>query len=690
MPNNEKDDRYYLSISLGALRHLGIGLYSNIPAVVAELVANAWDADATVVDIRILEDEIVVQDDGYGMTLEDINTRFLKVGYDKRHDRLDSQTKIVNGVMCTTGRERPVMGRKGIGKLSVFSIANLVQISTRRRGSRGESFQMSRDEIKEKIESDNGASDNSATYYPQELNADSIEFEHGTKIVLSDLDRRTSRAEKHLRKRLARRFIVIDSAHNFEVRINDDPIRIDERGFYNDLQFIWTLDDSTRGRLHTFGNIIKHVPYMVGEKDVDIPLLDGTTRTVPFVVSGWLGTTEKPYDIDATNGAVAVFSRGRIVMEDIARDLKEAGVFRQYIVGEVYADFLDEDDAVDLVTSDRQRIMEEDPRYEALRDFLSSILNTIQNNWTAFRRELGVDRAFSNSSFLGEWYDRLSRKHREYARKLIGKIEALPIPDEDAKREIYRASLLAFEKLAITNSLQSIDRLDTNKDFELLRELFDSVDEYEQTQYYQIVSTRLKILESLQRAIRPDLPNKKNRQVEYVVKKHLPDHMWMLDPSWERATASPEMEKDVADIYKQIQLESSNAIIDEGEIRYRYVGGRHVVVEFKPYDRQYQLSEVIEPITDMVNRFAKHLRNSGVDESSPIEFVCIVGWPINAPKVSEILGSIGARAITYQELLSQTERVYSSYLVTQRNTASIVELIEKIAIELSAVRVEGE
>ena len=42
---------FKMTISLDVLHHLGIGLYSNIPAVLSELVANAWDADATRVNI---------------------------------------------------------------------------------------------------------------------------------------------------------------------------------------------------------------------------------------------------------------------------------------------------------------------------------------------------------------------------------------------------------------------------------------------------------------------------------------------------------------------------------------------------------------------------------------------------------------------------------------------------------------
>ena len=40
---------YTLKIDLNVLNHLGLNLYSNVPAVLAELIANVWDADASTV-----------------------------------------------------------------------------------------------------------------------------------------------------------------------------------------------------------------------------------------------------------------------------------------------------------------------------------------------------------------------------------------------------------------------------------------------------------------------------------------------------------------------------------------------------------------------------------------------------------------------------------------------------------------
>ena len=38
---------YRMTISRNILNHLGLSLYSNTPAVLTEVIANAWDADAT-------------------------------------------------------------------------------------------------------------------------------------------------------------------------------------------------------------------------------------------------------------------------------------------------------------------------------------------------------------------------------------------------------------------------------------------------------------------------------------------------------------------------------------------------------------------------------------------------------------------------------------------------------------------
>ena len=69
---------------------------------------------------RNRERQITIADDGHGMKLEDINEKYLLVGYPRR----------MHNEAVTDRYKRKVMGRKGIGKLSLFSIAETVKVET--------------------------------------------------------------------------------------------------------------------------------------------------------------------------------------------------------------------------------------------------------------------------------------------------------------------------------------------------------------------------------------------------------------------------------------------------------------------------------------------------------------------------------------------------------------------------------
>ena len=68
---------------------------------------------------------ITVTDDGIGMTATDLNDRFLYIGYRRRDD---GKAKSPSG--------RHVMGRKGIGKLSLFAIADVITVETAKDGGK--------------------------------------------------------------------------------------------------------------------------------------------------------------------------------------------------------------------------------------------------------------------------------------------------------------------------------------------------------------------------------------------------------------------------------------------------------------------------------------------------------------------------------------------------------------------------
>ncbi|MCK4819070.1 ATP-binding protein, partial [bacterium] len=123
MANTEK--QFTFEISLSVLNHLGRNLYRSFMTVLGEAISNAWDADAESVWIFIDREKgfLVIKDDGIGMTAEDFQDKFLKIGYSKRKDGLTSER-----------RQRPFIGRKGIGKLALLSCAKKISVLTRKSG----------------------------------------------------------------------------------------------------------------------------------------------------------------------------------------------------------------------------------------------------------------------------------------------------------------------------------------------------------------------------------------------------------------------------------------------------------------------------------------------------------------------------------------------------------------------------
>jgi hypothetical protein len=165
--------KYQMRMSLNVLNHLGLNLYSNIPAVLSEVVANAYDADAKSVQVSIEKSKIIIKDDGHGMSLSDINDKFLLVGYQRRE----------NNEAITPELGRPVMGRKGIGKLSLFSIANEIEVhSTKTVDGHVEKngLRMSKSEIERQIKENDGI------YYPTNVPNDEFEINEGTRIIITD------------------------------------------------------------------------------------------------------------------------------------------------------------------------------------------------------------------------------------------------------------------------------------------------------------------------------------------------------------------------------------------------------------------------------------------------------------------------------------------------------------------------
>jgi hypothetical protein len=645
---------YTMTIDLNVLNHLGIGLYSNIPAVVSETVANAWDADATKVEIDVdaAAGRISITDDGFGMSLDDLNSKYLTIGYRKRDN---------DGAQTPMGRH--VMGRKGIGKLSLFSIANTIEVHSVTVLDDGRvqksGLVMTADGVKEAMEA------GGRTYHPVPVNEGNIEIESGTAIYLSDLKLGAQSSESFLRRRLARRFSVIGERHDFDVCINGEPIGVEDRDYFSKLEYLWVVGPDAEHYLGQCPNCKNHI------------VLDGVVDAgAGLTLSGWVGTFDEQKSIEEGNNSIVLLAWGKLVHEDLLADLKEGGIYTKYLIGEIRADFLDADDQPDIATSDRQHLKEQDPRFDLVKQYVQkTILKSIESKWRAWRREEAEKRARTNPK-VDEWFRGLGKDNQKYARELFARIESFPVEDPDYKKLLYKHGILAFETLALNQNLCALDQLADESDFAAFSTIFAEIDALEQAHYYQIVKGRLAVLERFE-----DLADQNAK--ERVVQQHIFDHLWLLDPSWERATTDERMEesvtKEFANVDAGLREDEKAGRID---IRYKTVAGKHVIIELKRYRRKVDVYELAKQIDKYRSALEKCLKAAGEPEPYTVESICIVGdapGPSdNRKTVIEVLRAVGARYMTYDELIIQTRHSYREYIDANKEIGRIHEIVENL------------
>ena len=116
------NERSYLTVTVDKTHIITIGerLYEQSIELIRELVNNAYDADATRVDVSVTDKEIVVADNGEGMDIEGLR-QYFNVGSDE---------KLMNPVSPRFGRDR--IGQFGIGKFASLAAASRFEITTQK------------------------------------------------------------------------------------------------------------------------------------------------------------------------------------------------------------------------------------------------------------------------------------------------------------------------------------------------------------------------------------------------------------------------------------------------------------------------------------------------------------------------------------------------------------------------------
>ena len=111
--------KFRFTVASDLLRELGERLVGRHHVALGELIKNSYDADAENCVVRLSANQIIVEDDGHGMTPEEFEQLWMRIGSTHKVDRRFSPDK-----------QRQLTGSKGVGRLAAQFLANKIKIET--------------------------------------------------------------------------------------------------------------------------------------------------------------------------------------------------------------------------------------------------------------------------------------------------------------------------------------------------------------------------------------------------------------------------------------------------------------------------------------------------------------------------------------------------------------------------------
>lgn len=371
------------------IKHLGLRMYSTLAPALAELISNSYDADAENVLVTLVERDgsplsIKVKDDGAGLSLSEINDKFLVIGRNRRADGAD---------VPSPKFKRLPTGKKGLGKLALFGLASTITVVSVKDGRLNE-FVMDWDEL----------TASRGPYRPKPIRIDECTTaENGTTFALTGLKRKTLFDPAALADSISRIFVFDDTFRLVIQTPLGDRIAVDNTRKYKtlDAEFEWDLASK---------------------------LLVPETSPYHGLLKGKLLTGVKPIAPVSGLRGVTLFSRGKLVNAPEFFSSSASSHFYQYLTGWISVDFIDQIPE-DVISTNRQSLDWDHPDMMKLREFLAGIIATVNVDWRRKRKEkkgkdlrdkTGIDTAAWTSTMPAD-----VRRHTEQIIESLGGEDAL-------------------------------------------------------------------------------------------------------------------------------------------------------------------------------------------------------------------------------------------------------------------------
>lgn len=516
-PRNDKEakagadnkEELHLAFHGRILDHLGLQMYQSPVAAIAELVSNSWDADAENVEITVPTSisrndnpVFIIKDDGLGMTRQECQTRFLNVGYNRRGKADVTETE----------KKRPVLGRKGIGKFAGFGVAKVVEVKTT-SAKTGETTKFTLDFKDLRGEDDEYISDPIVIPVEEYLEPDPSNIpNHGTEIILKDLQLAAGISPEQFAKSMARRFLLLERAQGFSVQVQEKPIS-DYMGEAESIDFLFPRD-------YAHNELPEGIT-------VSADQLWATEEVVPGKKVTWQIVFHKETIKEDDLKGVAVFANGKLAQAPFNFNLS-GGIGNQanleYMSGRLEAAYLDEL-PIDIISTERQRINWDHPEAKPLEKWgqekIKSLLSIVGKKKAAAKAEKLADKL----SNLGSRLDRLKKHEKKTVERALLTIAKVDRISQERFEQIADSMLTAWEHGKLTDLIESLSE-SKDLDNESILDLFVEADVITALHVAEAVKTKLEIIQGLRERIQ-------KRDLENAIRDYISQKPWIISPKWE-------------------------------------------------------------------------------------------------------------------------------------------------------------
>lgn len=500
------EHRLYLAFHGRVIDHLGIQMYQNTVDAVGEMVANAWDAESESVEIALPGDlaadaEIIVADDGLGMTFAECQERFLNVGYGRRGNKPAEKSP---------NKHRLVLGRKGIGKFAGFGVAKTMEIATT-SALTGE-----RTKFRLEIDSLRGADQEYVNLDPLEIEVLSYEgpseeakASHGTRVRLMGLNLRRRPSASKLSRGLARRFLILERVEDFKVAVDGTPISSREDA--EEVQFDFPSQ------------------YRDGEKPDGLAVEDGwgVESIADDQDVRWRIVFYEDTISDDDLAGIAVFAHGKMAQKPFLFNIV-GGVGGQaglpYMSGRVEADFVDERDD-DLIATERQRLNWTAEETKDLLEWGQRRIKQLLEIWKDRRGEAKEEALNARVGPFAERIKKLQPHERKVVESALRNVARIPTITTDQFVELGESMLTAWEKGRLRELISEVSESD-EFDAERLLGLLVEAQVLTSLHAAEAVRARLEVVESLRKRV-------DGRELENSLRDFVAAHPWLLSPEWD-------------------------------------------------------------------------------------------------------------------------------------------------------------